>query len=94
MSTKQEIVSDAHFKAQPFSSDFNFGCRNVRVSQQHANAIVHCLQAPPLPIVAKSSILNVVELLDSFLHENQSFFLFRNVAIFIESHCVFLLFTV
>ena len=28
MSTKQEIVSDAAFKAWPFSSDFNFACKD------------------------------------------------------------------
>ena len=75
----------------------------VELPQQHANVIVHWLQVLPLPIAAKSSIFNVVEFLDLFLKtspcmktslvscENQSFFLlFRNVATFIESHCVFL----
>ena len=28
MSTKQEIVYDAAFKAWPFSSNFNFACKN------------------------------------------------------------------
>ena len=28
MSAKQEIVSDAAFKAWPFSSDFNFACKD------------------------------------------------------------------
>ena len=28
MSTKQEIVPDATFKAWPFSSDFNFACED------------------------------------------------------------------
>ena len=28
MSTKQEIVSDAAFKEWPFSSDFNFTCKD------------------------------------------------------------------
>ena len=32
MSTKQEIVSDAAFKAWPFSSDFNFACKNSQVT--------------------------------------------------------------
>ena len=54
----------------------------------------------PLPIVAKSSILNVAEFLDPPMKtspckktspvscKNQSFFLlFQNVATFIESHC-------
>ena len=29
MSTKQETVSDAAFKAWPFSSDFSFICKDV-----------------------------------------------------------------
>ena len=32
MSTKQEIVSDATFKAWPFSSDIDFACKDGRVS--------------------------------------------------------------
>ena len=28
MSTKQEIISDAVFKAWPFSSNFNFACKD------------------------------------------------------------------
>ena len=32
MSTKQEIVSDTAFKAWPFSSDFNFACKNSQVT--------------------------------------------------------------
>ena len=32
MSTKQEIVYDAAFKAWPFSSDFNFSCKDGRVT--------------------------------------------------------------
>ena len=57
----------------------------------------------PLPIVAKSSILNVSEFLypslktssctktSPVLCENHSFFLlFRNVTTFIKSHCVYL----
>ena len=57
----------------------------------------------PLPIIAKSSILNVSEFLypslkmlsctktSPVLCENHSFFLlFRNVTTFIKSHCVYL----
>ena len=68
----------------------------VELLQQHANATAHCLQTLPLPIVAKSSILNVEEFLDLFLKtspcmktspvlcENQSFFLlFANAVTFI-----------
>ena len=32
MSTKEEIVSDATFKAWPFSSNFNFACKDGRVT--------------------------------------------------------------
>ena len=32
MSTNQEIISDATFKAWPFSSDFNFACKDSRVT--------------------------------------------------------------
>ena len=32
MSTKQEIVTDAAFKAWPFSSDFNSICKDGRVT--------------------------------------------------------------
>ena len=75
----------------------------AELPQQHANITVHWLQALPLPIVAKTSILNMVEFLGLFLKtspcmkispvsfENLLFFLlFQNVATFIESHCVFL----
>ena len=32
MFTKQEIVSDAAFKTWPFSFDFNFACKDGRVT--------------------------------------------------------------
>ena len=75
----------------------------VELLQQHANTTIHWFYTLPLPIVAKSSILNVAEFLDPslkmlpctkaspVLSENQSFFLlFQNVATFIESHYFFL----
>ena len=43
MSMKQEIVSDAAFKAWPFSTDFNFACKDVELLQQHSNTTVHWL---------------------------------------------------
>ena len=67
----------------------------VELPQQHANATVYWLQTLPLPVVAKSSILNVAEFLDPSLKtlpctepslascENQYFLLFRNVPTFI-----------
>ena len=36
----------------------------VELTQQHANTIFHWMQTLPLPIVAKNSVLNVVEFLD------------------------------
>ena len=99
MSTKQEIVSDATFKAWPFSSNFNFACKDGRVTT--ATCKYYC------PLVVSSTITNcckesVLEFLDPFLKtspctktspvlcEFQSFFLFQNAATFMESHCVFL----
>ena len=72
MSTKQESVSGATFKAWPFSSIFNFGCKDDRttaatckycqlVVSQSDEAFCKFL---PIPIVAKKSILNVAEFLD------------------------------
>ena len=98
MSKKQEIVSDAAFKAWPFSSDFNLHVKKIKLPQLLA---IGC--KPYHYQVANSSILNEAEFWDPPLKtspctktshvscENQSFFLlFRNVATFIESHSVFL----
>ena len=100
ISTKNENVSDATCKAWPFSSDCKFARTDGPVT---ADITVHWLQALPLPVVGKSSIVNVIEFLElSFknlamhktrlvLCESQScFLLFWNVATFIESHCIFL----
>ena len=113
MFTKQESVSGANFKAWPFSSVFNFGCKDGRVTTatcKYGLLVVSptddaLCKFLPLPVVAKSSILNVAEFLDLPLGtspytktspvscENQSFFLlFWNVVTFIESHCIFLCF--
>ena len=72
MSTKQESVSRATFKAWPFSSIFNFACKDIRVTTATCK---YCLLVVspsdealckflPLPTVTKSSILNVEEFLD------------------------------
>ena len=72
MSIKQKSVSGATFKAQPFSSIFNFGCKDGKVTaatckycqltiSQSDEALCKFL---PIPIVAKNSILNVAEFLD------------------------------
>ena len=54
MSTNQ-VLSDATFKTWPFSSDFNFACKDGPVTT--ATSKYYC--PLPLPIAAKSSILNV-----------------------------------
>ena len=103
MSTKQEIVSDATFRAQPFSSDFKF-CMERQSSYCSNMQILLSIDFKPYHYqVAKSSILSMAEFLDLSLKmlpcmktspvscENQSFFLlFQNVASFIKSHCLFL----
>ena len=94
----KNVLFDTVFRKWPFSSDFNFACKDGRVTA----ATWTLLQTLSVPILAKSSIWNVAEFLDlslqtwpctktsSVLCGNQSFFLlFRNVATFIESHCVF-----
>ena len=101
MFTKQEIVSDAAFKAWLFSSDFSFACKK-KSSYRSIMQVLLSIGCKPYQ-VAKSSILNEEVFWDPPLKsspcaktsqvsfENQSFFLlFRNVAIFMESHCVFL----
>ena len=50
MSSKQEIVSDAAFKAWPFSSDFNFACKDDRVNAATCN--YYC------PLVVNPTITN------------------------------------
>ena len=79
MSTKQEIVFDAPFKAQPFLSDFNFGCRYGRVTT--ATCKYYC------PLVVSPTITNCCKELhfkygraprsifeNVAMHENQFFF--------------------
>ena len=68
MSAKQESVSGATFKAWPFSSIFNFACKDVRVTATCKYCLLVVSPSDeslrkflPLPIVAKSSILNVEE---------------------------------
>ena len=86
MSTKQEIVSDSAFKAWSFSSDFNFPCKDGRITAATCEYYCPLAVNPTLPIFSKSSISNVAEFLDPSLKtlpctkaspvscENQSFF--------------------
>ena len=53
MSTKQGIVSDAVFKAWPFSSDFNFACKDGQVTT--ATCKYYC------PLVISPTITNYCE---------------------------------
>ena len=90
MSIKKESVSDAAFKHGHFHLILILPLKMVELLQQHANTTVHWLQALPLPIVVKNSILNLAEFLDLYfkklpstktsptLCENQYFLLFRN----------------
>ena len=85
MSTKQESVSDATFKAWPFSSKFNFASKHGQVTTATCKYCPSVVGLILLPTVAKSCILNIVQFLDlslktspciktsQFLCENQSF---------------------
>ena len=53
MSTKQEIVSDTAFKARPFSSDFNFPCKDGRVTAATCEYDCPLTVNPTLPIFFK-----------------------------------------
>ena len=96
-STTWETASDPAFKAWSFSSNFNFACKDGWV------ATATCKYYFPLVVSPETSISNVAEFLDPSLKtspctktspvscENKSsFLLFRNVATFIENHCVLL----
>ena len=53
MSTNQEIVSDAPFRAWPFSSDFNFACKDGRVTATSRK--YYC------PLVVNPTITNLLQ---------------------------------
>ena len=103
MSTKQETVSDAAFKACPLSFDFNFVCKDGQVTS--AKCKYYCpLVVNPMITNCCKELCHVAEFLglslkmwpckktSPLLCKNQSFFLlFRNVATLIKSHCVLLL---
>ena len=73
MSTKQESVSGATFKTWSFSSVFNFGCKDGRATAATCKYCQLVVSQPdealckflPITVVAKNSILNVAEFLDS-----------------------------
>ena len=103
MSPKQEIVSDAAFKAWPFSSDFSFACKDCRVTAAACKYYYPLVISPTITNCCKESHLKGGRVRRSVfenvaMHENSGFvwkpvfffLLFWNVATFTESHCVFL----
>ena len=64
VSTKLENKSDATFKAWSFYLILILYAKMVKLLQQYANTTANCLQALPLPIAAKSCILNEAVFLD------------------------------
>ena len=72
MSTKQESVSRATFKAWPLSSIFNFGCKDgwvIAATCKYCQLVVSqsdkaVCKFLVIPIVAKNCILSVAEFLD------------------------------
>ena len=105
MSTNQEIISDATFKAWPFSSDFNFACKDGRVTTATCKyycplvvnpTITHCCKELHLKCDRVSrSVFEKVAMHKSysgFVWKPVFFLLFWNVATFIENHCVFVTF--
>ena len=88
----KKTLSDVAFKTWPFSSDFNFACNDGRVTAETCK--YYCLKVLPLPTVARISVLNMAgvpkSVFENIRHVQKlvQFLLFRNVATFIESHCV------
>ena len=94
MSIKQEIVSDAACKAWPFSSDFNFACKDGRVI---TTRIYYC------PLVISPTITNCCKELhlkfgwvcrsvfeNAALHKNYSSLVWKPVLLLILSKsCTF-----
>ena len=61
------IKQETPFKAWRFSSNFNFACKDGRVTAATCKQYCPLVVNPTLPIVAKSSILNVATFLDPSL---------------------------
>ena len=88
MSAKQEIVSDAAFKAWPFSSNFNFACKDGQVTT--ATCKYYC------PLIVNPNITHCCKELHLKHGRNprsvfENIAMHKNVATFIKSHCVYLL---
>ena len=105
ISTKQEIVSDAAFKTWPFSSDFNFACKDGRVTAATYNYYCSLVVNPTITNCCKefhlkwhSSYIRLwkrchhTRKLLQFHVKTSCFSLFRNVPTFIKSQylCYFL----
>ena len=80
ISTKQEIVSDAAFKTWPFSSDFNFACKDGRVTAATCN--YYC------PLVVNPIITNCCK--EFHLKWYSSYIRLENVAIIPENYSSFM----
>ena len=101
MSVKQEIESDAAFKAWPFSSDFNFACKNSQFTAAACKCYCPLVVNLTLPSCKEfhlkwSRVLRSVSE-NVAMYKNLSdfmwklvFLLFQNVSIFIKSNFVFL----
>ena len=92
MSTKQEIMSDATFKAWPFSSNFNFTCKNDQVTAATCKyycvlvvnpAIINCCKKLHLKCgkVPRSVFENVA------MHEDYSGFIWKPIFFLIILKC-------
>ena len=63
MSTKQEIISDAAFKAWPFSFDFNFACKDGSITAATCKYYCPLAVNPTITNCCKELLLNVAEFL-------------------------------
>ena len=90
MSTKQVIVSDAAFKAWPFSSDFNFGCKDGRVTAATCKCYCPLTVNPTISNCCKELHLKCGTVLRSVfenvtMHKNWSGFVWKPVSFLVIS---------
>ena len=92
MSTKQEIVSDAAFKVWPFSSDFNFTCKDYRVTAATCKCYCLLIVNPTTTNCCKELHLECGRVPRSVfenvaIHEDQSGFVGKQVFFLIPKCC-------
>ena len=92
MSTKQEIVSDAAFKSWPFSSDFNFACKDGRVTTATYKHYYPLVVNPTITNFCKELHVVCVRVPRSIfenvaIHEDLSCFVWKPVFFLIISKC-------